>query len=125
MLAGKIGLGDLAALLARARALVVNDSGPGHVASAVGTPVVAVFGPTVPAFGYTPWGERNTIVEHPALTCRPCDSHGPQVCPLRHHRCMTEIPAERVIAALAGVLGLTPSGPGTPRAPSPGSPSSA
>lgn len=125
VLAGRIGLADLPALLARARALVVNDSGPGHVASAVGTPVVAVFGPTVPAFGYTPWGERNAIVEQTGLACRPCDSHGPRVCPLGHHRCMREIPADRVIAALAGVLGVSPSGRGTPRAPSPGSPSSA
>src|SRR5262249_38164906 len=64
VLAGKTGLRELVALLARSKALVVNDSGPGHVASAVGTPVVAIFGPTVPAFGYTPFGSRNLIVEH-------------------------------------------------------------
>jgi lipopolysaccharide heptosyltransferase II len=104
VLAGATGPPDLIALLARARALVVGDSGPGHIASAVGTPVVAIFGPTVPAFGYAPWGERNVVVEHPALDCRPCDSHGPRVCPLGHHRCMKEIPAERVVQALAGVL---------------------
>lgn len=106
VLAGTTGPADLVALLARARALVVNDSGPGHVASAVGTPVVAVFGPTVPAFGYTPFGERNRIVEHESMPCRPCDRHGPQVCPLGHHRCMTEIPSARVLAALAEVLAL-------------------
>lgn len=104
VLAGGTTLADLAALLARARALVANDSGPGHIASAVGTPVVAIFGPTVPAFGYAPFGEANVVIERPGLECRPCDSHGPQVCPLGHHRCMTEIPAERVIQALARVL---------------------
>jgi len=104
VLAGSTDVRDLVALLARSRALVVNDSGPGHVASAVGTPVVAVFGPTVPAFGYTPYGPGRVIVEHEALACRPCDRHGPQVCPLGHHRCMTEIPASRVLGALSTVL---------------------
>ena len=104
VLAGATGVADLTALLARSRALIVNDSGPGHVASAVGTPVVAIFGPTVPAFGYTPFGAAHRIVEHPDLPCRPCDRHGPQVCPLGHHRCMQEIGAERVLGALAEVL---------------------
>ena len=103
VLAGSTGLPELVALVARAKALVCGDSGPGHVASAVRTPVVAIFGPTVPAFGYTPWGERNVIVERVGLSCRPCDAHGPQVCPLGHHRCMTEIGAAEVVAALAPV----------------------
>jgi heptosyltransferase II len=104
VLAGVTGIPELVALLARARALVVGDSGPGHIASAVGTPVVAIFGPTVPAFGYTPYGPAHRIVEHANMPCRPCDRHGPPVCPLGHHRCMTEIPARRVLDALAGVL---------------------
>lgn len=104
VLAGRTGIPDLAALCARSRALVTNDSGPGHVASAVGTPVVAVFGPTVPAFGYTPFGERNRIVERAGLECRPCDLHGPQVCPLGHHRCMKEIGPEAVLDALTRAI---------------------
>jgi heptosyltransferase-2 len=66
--------------------------------------VVAVFGPTVPAFGYTPWGARNRIVEHEGLACRPCSSHGPRVCPLGHHRCMREIAPGDVLGALDAVL---------------------
>ncbi|HEX6852600.1 MAG TPA: lipopolysaccharide heptosyltransferase II [Candidatus Polarisedimenticolaceae bacterium] len=104
VLAGTTGVAELTALLARSRALVTNDSGPGHVASAVGTPVVAVFGPTVPSFGYTPFGERNRIVELAGLDCRPCDRHGPQVCPLGHHRCMKDLHPSRVLAALDEVL---------------------
>jgi heptosyltransferase-2 len=103
-LAGRTRPPELTALLARARALVTNDSGPAHVASAVRTPVVAVFGPTVPAFGYTPFGERNRIVEREGLACRPCSSHGPQVCPLGHHRCMIEIGPAEVLRALDAVL---------------------
>lgn len=104
VLAGTTGLPELVALIARAKVLVCGDSGPGHVASAVGTPVVAIFGPTVPAFGYTPWGDGNVIVERAGLECRPCDAHGPQVCPLGHHRCMTEIGAADVVTALTRVL---------------------
>ncbi len=104
VLAGRTGIPDLAALCARASAVVTNDSGPGHVASAVGTPVVAIFGPTVPAFGYTPYGTANRIVELDGLDCRPCDRHGPQVCPLGHHRCMKDIEPAIVMRALSDVL---------------------
>jgi heptosyltransferase-2 len=105
VLAGNGGIPGLTALLARSRALVANDSRPGHVASAVRTPVVSIFGPTVPAFGYAPFGESNRIVEIAGLECRPCDRHGPQVCPLGHHRCMKEIAPERVLFALSEILG--------------------
>ncbi len=104
VLAGRTSIPEMAALLSRSRALVTNDSGPGHVASAVGTPVVSVFGPTVPAFGYAPFGDRNRIVEHGSLECRPCHRHGPDSCPLGHHRCMGEIGAESVWAAVEGIL---------------------
>jgi len=107
-LAGRCGIPDLAALLARARVLVSNDSGAGHVASAVGTPVISIFGPTVPAFGYTPFGDANRIVEHQGLACRPCDRHGPQVCPLGHFRCMREIGADRVLSVLDEILDKRP-----------------
>jgi len=106
VLAGRTSIPQMSALLAACRLLVSNDSGPGHVASAVGTPVVSVFGPTVPAFGYTPYGEANRIVEILGLECRPCHSHGPARCPLGHHRCMREIGAERVWAAAEEILAL-------------------
>jgi heptosyltransferase-2 len=72
----------------------------------VGTPIVAVFGPTVPALGFGPRGARDMVVEHPSLACRPCSAHGPQVCPLGHHRCMRELSVEVVHAAVAAVLGM-------------------
>jgi heptosyltransferase-2 len=104
--AGQLGLRASAALLARAAVLVTNDSAPLHLATAVGTPVVAVFGPTVPGFGFGPRGPRDRVVEHPSLACRPCSAHGPQVCPLGHHRCMREISVEAVAAAVEAVTGV-------------------
>jgi heptosyltransferase-2 len=104
--AGVLGLRASAALIARAVVLVTNDSAPLHLATAVGTPIVAVFGPTVPAFGFGPRGARDRVIEHPSLPCRPCSTHGPQVCPLGHHRCMREVSVESVAAAVAAVTGV-------------------
>jgi heptosyltransferase-2 len=98
--AGELPLRVSAALLERAAVLVTNDSAPLHFASAAGTPVVAIFGPTVPAFGFGPRGAGDRIVEHDGLACRPCSSHGPQVCPLGHHRCMRELSLARVLEAV-------------------------
>jgi heptosyltransferase II len=104
--AGGLSLRASAALLARAGVLVTNDSAPLHLATAVGTPVVALFGPTVPGFGFGPRGPGDRVIEHPSLACRPCSAHGPQVCPLTHHRCMRELSVESVAAAVAAVTGV-------------------
>ena len=98
--AGALSLRGSAALIARARLLVSNDSAPLHFAGAVGTPAIAIFGPTVPAFGFGPSGPGDRIVEVSGLPCRPCSSHGPMVCPLGHHRCMQDLSVERVLEAI-------------------------
>ena len=100
---GKLSLLASAELIGRAAVLVTNDSAPQHLASAMGTPTVAVFGPTVPDFGFGPLAPRSRTVGHPALDCRPCDRHGPQRCPLGHWRCMRETTAEQVLAAVEQV----------------------
>ena len=99
--AGALPLRISAALIERASVLVTNDSAPLHVAGAVGTRVVAIFGPTVPAFGFGPLGEKDTIAEVHHLTCRPCSKHGPMVCPLIHHRCMKDLGVEAVTALVS------------------------
>lgn len=101
--AGALSLRGSAAVIRRARALVTNDSAPLHLATAVGTPVVAIFGPTVPEQGFGPRDQGSLTLGHAGLRCRPCSAHGPPVCPLGHHRCMRELPAETVIEAVAAV----------------------
>jgi heptosyltransferase II len=101
--AGAVPLRVSAALIERAAVLVSNDSAPLHLAGAVGTPCVAVFGPTVPAFGFGPRG-AGAVVERTGLTCRPCSRHGPARCPLGHHRCMREIPADAVRDAIHALV---------------------
>ena len=97
--AGRFGLQGTAALLHRAAALVSGDTGVMHMATAVGTPVVALFGPTVQPFGFFPYTSRARVVEL-ALDCRPCSSKGGPRCPLGHHRCMLDMHPELVFEAL-------------------------
>jgi heptosyltransferase II len=104
---GRLSLLASAELIGRCGVVVTNDSAPLHLASAMGTPTVAIFGPTVPGFGFGPLSPRASVVGRDTLPCRPCDRHGPQRCPLGHHRCMRDIlPA--LVAERALTLLLTP-----------------
>jgi heptosyltransferase-2 len=97
--AGRTDFPRLAALLHRCQGLVTNDSGPMHVAAALGVPLVALFGPTVREFGFFPRGPRSRVMEA-ALACRPCSVHGAELCPLGHHDCMRKLTPPDVAAVL-------------------------
>ena len=94
---------ECAAAASFARVVVSNDSAILHLGAALGVPAVGIFGSTVPAFGFAPSGPRDEVVEAP-LSCRPCDVHGRDRCPLGHHRCMQDLSADRVLAAVRRVL---------------------
>lgn len=97
--AGRFGLQGTGAILARARVLVSGDTGVMHMATGVGTPVVALFGPTVEAFGFFPYRSRARVLQRD-LPCRPCSRMGGPVCPLGHHDCLRGILPPAVQAAL-------------------------
>ncbi|MGH7509636.1 MAG: lipopolysaccharide heptosyltransferase II [Gemmatimonadales bacterium] len=101
--AGIFGLQSTGALLQRARLVVSGDTGIMHMATAVGTPVVALFGPTVEAFGFFPYTRLAKVLELP-LPCRPCTTQGGPRCPLGHHRCMADIQPDVVSEALRQLL---------------------
>jgi len=102
---GRLSLLASAALIGRAAGLITNDSLPQHLASAMGTATVTVYGPTLPAFGFGPLAPGHAIVEHaPGLECRPCSAHGPQRCPRGHFHCMREIAPAMVAAAVLPLL---------------------
>ncbi len=105
--AGELSLLASAELIGRCGVVVTNDSAPLHLASAMGTPTVAIFGPTVPDFGFGPLSPLASVVGEDTLPCRPCDRHGPQHCPLGHHRCMRDL-APTLVAERALTLLLTP-----------------
>jgi lipopolysaccharide heptosyltransferase II len=97
--AGECSLQETGALLARARVVVSGDTGVMHMATGVGTPVVALFGPTVGQFGFLPYRARSLVLER-RLDCRPCSATGTAVCPLGHHRCLEDITPAEVAAAV-------------------------
>jgi heptosyltransferase-2 len=87
--------------LASARVAVSNDSGLLHVAAAIGTPAIGIFGPTSP-WHWAPLNPIAAVIEpRTDLPCRPC--HKP-TCRLQHHRCMRDIPLEEVAAAVQTAL---------------------
>lgn len=102
--AGTTTLMQTAALLRRSVAVASGDTGVMHLATAVRTPVVALFGPTVRPFGFFPYSSRATVLER-QLDCRPCSAHGGAACPLGHHACLREITVEVVSDAVRGWLG--------------------
>lgn len=97
---GRLSLLASAELIRRCRTLVSNDSLPQHLASAVGTPTITIFGPTVPEFGFGPLAPGSHAVGVNDLPCRPCDRHGPRVCPLGHWRCMRSLEPEAILNVL-------------------------
>jgi lipopolysaccharide heptosyltransferase II len=101
--AGVFGLQGTGGLLRRSAALVSGDTGVMHMATAVGTPVVALFGPTVEAFGFFPYTSRASVLEL-ALSCRPCSSKGGPRCPLGHHRCLVDIDSDSVYGRVRGFV---------------------
>jgi ADP-heptose:LPS heptosyltransferase len=92
----------VAAALARCRAVITGDTGLGHLAEAVGVPVLALFGPTVPAFGFAPWRPESRVLERP-LACRPCSLHGEKPCRYGHRDCLAGLSPEEVLAALSAL----------------------
>jgi len=101
---GRLSLLGSAALLARAGAIVTNDSLPLHLASAMGIPTVALFGPTTLALGFGPLAPHAEVLGLEGLSCRPCHAHGPMTCPLGHWRCMRDLSTGRVVDAVADVM---------------------
>lgn len=94
-LVGKLSLSDSAVALSRADLLLTNDSGLLHIAEAVDTPVVAVFGPTVEEFGFAPWKNQSIAVSS-QIGCRPCSRHGKLGCRYGDKLCFESIPAAKM-----------------------------
>lgn len=86
------------------KAIVCNDSGLMHTASAAGTKVISIFGSSVKEFGFAPYNCKSLILENNSLTCRPCSHIGRENCPEKHFACMKEIKPEFVFNELIKFL---------------------
>ena len=103
-LAGHLSIVESMMFLYRSQGLICNDSGAMHMASIMGKPTVALFGPTVQELGYKPWNPAAVVLENKQLLCRPCGQHGGVFCPIGSHRCMEDIPYQQVVKEVLGLF---------------------
>ena len=98
---GKYNLNQSASLVKQANVLITHDTGLMHIAAALGTKTISVWGNTVPEFGmysYFPKNPENyKIIENKELSCRPCSKIGYEQCPKKHFKCMNEIPVKSIV----------------------------
>lgn len=100
-LGGRTDLAELAGVLAASTAVITGNTGPAHLAAAVGTPVVSLFAPTVPASRWRPWGVRHELLGDQHIACAGCRATR---CPLPGHPCLGKVTADDVVAALRRLL---------------------
>lgn len=95
-LGGATSFAQLAETIAGAEAIVVGNTGPAHLAAAVGTPVVSIYAPTVPAVRWRPWRVPHVLL-HRDVPCAGCRA---RVCPVAGHPCVDALTPEVALAAL-------------------------
>jgi ADP-heptose:LPS heptosyltransferase len=96
-LGGRVDLAGLAGVLARAAVVVVGNTGPAHLAAAVGVPVVSLFSPVVPAVRWRPWKVPQVLLGDQAAGCAGSRA---RVCPVPGHPCLDGVPVGEVVAAV-------------------------
>jgi len=101
-LGGRTDLAGLAAVLDGADAVVVGNTGPAHLAAAVGTPVVSLFSPVVPAERWRPYGVPTVLLGDQSA---PCAGSRARTCPVPGHPCLSGIRPGAVVAAVTELAG--------------------
>ena len=96
-LGGATDLAGLAAVLAGASCVVVGNTGPAHLAAAVGTPVVSLFAPVVPAERWRPWRVAAVLLGDQSA---PCALSRARSCPVEGHPCLDGVPVEQAVDAV-------------------------
>ncbi len=99
-LVGRTTVAELLSVIGGLNLFIGNDSGPMHVAAALGVPTVAMFGPTHPYRAY-PWRHPHCKVLYKDVECAPCWR---RTCPLKHHACMRQIEIQEVVSAAFSLL---------------------
>jgi hypothetical protein len=104
-LGGTTSLPEMAAVLDGAAAVVVGNTGPAHLAAAVGTPVVSLFSPVVPAERWAPYGVPTVLLGDQSAPCRNTRA---RECPVPGHPCLTSVTAQDVVAAVGKLCTVQP-----------------
>jgi ADP-heptose:LPS heptosyltransferase len=101
-LGGSTDLAGLAEVLSASDAVVTGNTGPAHVAAAVGTPVVSLYAPTVPAHRWHPWGVPYALLGDQDIGCAGCRA---RECPVPGHPCLERVATEDVARAVESLAG--------------------
>jgi len=107
--AGDLNILETAAVLKHSDLLITNDSALLHLSELTGTPVVALFGPTVREFGFYPRLKKSRVLEK-NLECRPCSRNGAKPCPHAEKSCLVLIESDDVVESVLSVLDREGSG---------------
>jgi len=102
-LCGSLTLQQLVFAINKMDVVISNDSGPMHIAAALGKQQIAIFGATHPKLGFAPMNQKAMILSAD-LKCQPCSLHGGNKCPLEHFNCMRFITAEQIKTLLKPIL---------------------
>lgn len=92
-------------LITKALVNISADSAAAHLAAASNTPVVQIYGSTVPVFGFYPLTSKHIIIENNNLDCRPCTDHGRTECPLKHFRCIEDLSTGDIVKSAVSMIG--------------------
>ena len=104
-LGGTTTFSEAGSVIAGADALVVGNTGAAHVAAAVGTPVVSLFAPTIPAVRFRPWMVDHRLLGDQDIACRGCRA---RACAVPGQPCLSAVTVEDVLGALASVRRAAP-----------------
>ncbi|MFC0627525.1 glycosyltransferase family 9 protein [Kribbella deserti] len=100
-LGGRTTFRQLAKVLREAACVVVGNTGPAHLAAAVGTPVVSLFAPVVPAGSWAPWGVPTIVLGDQQAACRGTRA---RICPEPGHPCLSDITPDEVVVAVRKLI---------------------
>ncbi len=103
-LTGRLSIHESIELIDKCNLLISNDSSPTHMAMFTDSPVLTIYGSTIPEFGFYPFRSIDSIVQINDLYCKPCGIHGHKKCPQKHFRCMRELKPELVFEQVKKML---------------------
>jgi heptosyltransferase-2 len=103
-LCGKLSPLQSKLVIEKSACLVTVDSAAAHLGASTDTPVVQIYGSTVPLFGFYPLTSNNVIIENKVLACRPCTDHGRKSCPLRHFKCIEDLEPGGIVSSVKSLI---------------------
>jgi heptosyltransferase-2 len=103
-LCGKLTPLQSKVVIEKSDCLITVDSAAAHLGASADTPIVQIYGSTVPAFGFYPLTSKSVIIENKTLSCRPCTDHGRDSCPLKHFKCIEDLDVGVIVDSVKGLI---------------------